>query len=212
MKTTTTLLLVLAAAAITSVAGAQDLTLKGRSAVGLNIGLWGGAKASNTITITGIQSKVSADQSAFAGGLFYEYWLEEQVSLTLGVSMLAAEASSTVGISGITQQTSSVVPLLLGLRFYLPNPEPGAKVRPFLAGAVGGYVGSEAKNTLLAQEARTETVIGGRVGAGIDFFVGNHVNLGVNAGYNLMADFATPIGGRKNYNGADFALGFAYVF
>ena len=142
MKTTKALSLVLIFITISFVSLAQDLSLQGRSAIGLNLGLWGGAKASNTIAVTGIRAEASADQSAFTGGLFYAYWFEERLSLTLDVSLLAAEANSTVGTAGINQQTSSVVPLLLGIRFYVPDPVPGAKVRPFLAGAVGGYIGS----------------------------------------------------------------------
>jgi hypothetical protein len=102
--------------------------------------------------------------------------------------------------------------LLLGIRFYVPDPESSDNVRPFLSAAVGTYFGSEAKNTLLSQQAYTETTFGGCLGVGIDFFLGNHFKLGANVGYHLMADFETAIGARKNYNGADFSLGAGYIF
>jgi outer membrane protein W len=211
MKTTIkTFCLVLLLITIGSVSKAQDLSLKGRSAIELSLGLWGGAKASNTAAATGIQSE--AKTNGFAGGLGYSYWLQEYLSLTLTVSLLSAQASSTVNVFNVTQQASAVIPLLLGIRFYIPDPEPSANVRPFLSAAVGTYFGSEAKNTLLSQQAHTETTFGGRLGVGIDFFLGNHFKLGVNVGYHLMADFETTIGARKNYNGADFSLGAGYIF
>lgn len=193
-----------------SVTAAQDLSFRGRSAVELGLGLWGGAKASNTVSLSGIRSEAAI--SGFAGGLTYAYWLREYLSLTLGVSLLSAQASSTVSVSSVTQQASTVVPLLLGIRLYVPEPETGSNFRPFLSAAVGTYVGSEAKNTPLSQNARTEQAIGGRLGVGVDFFPGDHFKLGASAGYHVMADFENDIGARKNYNGAEFSLGIGYIF
>jgi outer membrane protein W len=211
MKTSIrTFSLVLLFITIGSVSTAQDLSFKGRSAIELSLGLWGGAKASNTAAATGFQSE--AKTSGFAGGFGYSYWLREHLSLMVTVSLLTAQASSTISTSNVTQQASAVIPLLLGIRYYVPDPEPSANVRPFLSAAVGTYFGSEAKNTLLSQQAHTETTFGGRLGVGIDFFLGNHFKLGANVGYHLMADFETAIGARKNYNGADFSLGAGYIF
>lgn len=203
-------LAVLAALSLTiHPAFSQDLYTKGRSALELQLGVWSGG-ASNTVGVTGIRSE--AKVGAFAGGLLYTNWIRENISVTLSAGLLAAKASSTVSHGGIDQQVSSVVPLLLGIRFYLPEPLPDAMVRPFLSAAVGTYVGSEAKNTLLTQEAHTEAAFGGRLGAGIDFFLSDHFKLGANAGYHLLSDFSTPVGARKNYSGADFSIGIGYVF
>jgi hypothetical protein len=195
---------------MSSVSVAQDLSLKGRSAIELSLGFWGGAKASNTVGLTGIRSE--AGTNGLAGGLGYSYWLQEHLSLTVSASLLSGQASTTVSISNVTQQASAVIPLLLGVRFYVPDPETGENVRPFLSAAVGTYFGSEATNALFSQQAHVETAIGGRLGVGIDFFLGNHFKLGANLGYHLMTDFETAVGGRKNYNGADFSMGTGYIF
>jgi hypothetical protein len=105
-----------------------------------------------------------------------------------------------------------VVPLLIGVRIFLPYPEPDAQVRPFLSGAIGPYIGSEAKSTLFTQGTHTETSFGGRFGAGIDFILSNHFKLGANAGYNVMSDFSAAVGGRMNYNGGEFSIGIGYIF
>jgi hypothetical protein len=209
-KTITTLTAALFLFAANSISLAQDLSLKGASALELNIGMWAGAKSSTTVAVGGIRSEAKAN--GFNASLLYTHWLREYLSLTLSAGFLAGEASSTSGMFGFNQQASAVVPFLLGLRYYLPKPGPDDAVRPFLSAAIGMYVGMEAKNTVLVQEARSEAVLGGRVGGGIDFLLGNHFKLGANIGYNLASDFSTPIGARTNSNGADFSFGFGYIF
>jgi hypothetical protein len=38
------------------------------------------------------------------------------------------------------------------------------------------------------------------------------LSIGVNAGYNWMADFSRPIGGRDNYSGFQVAVGIGFLF
>jgi len=190
-------------------AQAQDILLKRRSGLELNIGIWAGG-ASNSIAAGGIRTE--ARLGSFVGGILYAYWLQENLSLTIGAGLLAAEASSTVNIGQVDQHASSVVPVLIGFRYYLPDPEPDVRIRPFLSAALGTYVGSESKNTLLTQEAHTETSFGGRLGGGVDFILSDHFKLDVNMGYHVMSDFSPSVGARRNYNGGEFSAGIGYVF
>ena len=211
MKTCTrSLFVVLMIITMSSVSASQDVSLKGRSAIELSLGFWGGAKASSTVGPTVVRSE--AGTNGLSGGVGFSYWLKEHLSLTVSLSLQSAQASTTVSISTVTQQASAVVPLLLGLRYYLPEPQPGDNIRPFLSAAVGTYFGSEAANAPMSQQAHIETAIGGRFGVGVDFFPGNHFKIGGSLCYHLMTDFATPVGARKNYNGAEFSLGAGYVF
>ena len=209
-KTITTLTVTLLLFAASSISLAQDFSLKGGSAVELNIGMWAGAKSSTTVAVGGIRSE--AKVSGLTASLLYTHWLREHLALTLSAGFLGSEASSTSGTPGFTQQSSAIVPFLLGIRHYVPEPGPDDAIRPFLSAAIGTYVGMEAKNTVLVQEARSEAVLGGRVGGGIDFLLSNHFKLGANVGYNLASDFSTPIGARNNSSGADFSIGFGYIF
>jgi len=194
---------------VSTTSHAQDFLLKHRSGFELNLGVWSGG-ASTSISTGGVQTE--ANLGAFIGGILYTNWLQENLSVTLSAGLLAARASSTVSMGGIDQQVSSVVPLLIGVRIFLPYPEPDAQVRPFLSGAIGPYIGSEAKSTLFTQGTHTETSFGGRFGAGIDFILSNHFKLGANAGYNVMSDFSAAVGGRMNYNGGEFSIGIGYIF
>lgn len=189
---------------------AQDFTLKDRSVLELNMGIWGQSKASSTINTLGTKS--DAGTSAFVGGILYAYGVQEQLAVTLSVGLLSAQASSNVGVQGVNQQASAVMPFLIGVRFYVPAPEPDARVRPFLSVAAGSYIGMEGNSTLLSQESQTESAFGGRVGLGIDIYVSRYFKLVANAGYNVMSDFSTPIGARTNYNGGEMSFGVGYAF
>ena len=189
---------------------AQEFTLKDRSVLELNMGLWGQSGASSTTNAFG--TKAEARTSAFVGGILYAYGVQEEIAVTLSAGILSAQASSNIGAQGINQQGSVVMPFLIGVRYYVPTPEPGAKVRPFISLAAGSYIGMQGSNTVLLQESETESAFGGRVGLGIDIYVSNYFKLVANAGYNFMSDFSTPIGSRSNYNGGEMSFGVGYAF
>ena len=188
----------------------QEITLRGRSGLEFSLGLWGGAKASNAFTSTGIRQE--AVTSGFSGGLLYSYGMKEHLAATLSLGFLGGEASSTVSGSTVQQPASAIVPILVGIRYYVAEPTSEDRVRLFLSASVGSFLGFEASNTTLGQEARSELTFGGKAGAGIDFFFNTHFKLLVAAGYNLMSNFRTPICARTNYNGGEFSVAFGYVF
>ena len=192
---------------------AQGLVLKDKSVLELNMGMWGGSRASRTVGINGVD--VSANTGSCVGNIVYAYGLREDVAVTLSAGLLTAGASSNFGTQGVDQRSSSIIPILIGIRYYVPSPEEGAKVRPFLSLGIGSFLGFEAGNTfgeLMVQQARSENAFGGRLGAGIDFYLSNHFKLVANAGYNLMTDFSSSIAGRSNYNGGDFSIGAGFAF
>jgi outer membrane protein W len=185
-------------------------SLKGRSAIDLNIGLWHESKVGNEISVAGITS--TARTNGFSGGLSFGYWIEENLSVGLSVGVLSGEATSSITRLGSSQRSSTVIPILLGIKYYILESSVGSPVKPFLSIGVGSYLGFEAKNELFSQQAHTETVVGTRLGGGVDFLLGHLFKLGANAGYNLMTDFSTPVGARTNYNGPDFSLSFGIMF
>jgi len=189
---------------------AQDYSLKGRSALEFNMGFWGGSNTSNTLTTNGIRSE--AKTNGFVGGIQYSHWIQEQVSATLSIGFLAGEATSTVSFSGVNQHTSIIVPVLIGVNYYFFNPAQEDAVRPFVSAAIGPYIGSESNNTMLSQNAHSETAFGARIGAGIDFLLGDHFKLGAGADYNVMSDFKNTVGAKTNYNGVDVLIGMGYIF
>ena len=98
------------------------------------------------------------------------------------------------------------------MKYFLPQPEPEDRVRPFVALGIGSYIGSETENSLFSQSAHSESVIGARLGVGLDALLGSWFKLSANVGYNMMGDFKTPVGARNNFNGYDMSFGFGFVF
>jgi outer membrane protein W len=172
--------------------------------------MWSGSNASASVGTHGVGVEIK--NNAFVGGILFTHWVQEYLSVTLSAGLLGGKASSTVSLANVSQQVSSVFPVLLGVRYYFLGSSAEGEVRPHLSVAVGPYTGAEVSNTVLVQDARTETAFGGRFGAGIDFLVSNHFKLGADAGYTMTSDFNPSIGGRKNYNGGDFLIGIGYLF
>jgi hypothetical protein len=192
---------------------AQGLSLKDRSVLELNMGIWGGSRVSNTVGPSSIMS--NANTSSFVGNILYAYGVREEVAVTLSIGMLTAGANSNVGMYGVQQQAAMVMQVLLGARYYVPNPEDGTKVRPFISLSIGPYIGMESSSSAgmtVIQESQTESAFGGRIGIGLDLFTGYHFKFVANASYDLMTDFSVPISARDNFDGGDFSLGVGYAF
>jgi hypothetical protein len=207
-KATSLFLLLLLTSGSIVLAGSN--TLKGRSTIELRIGLWHESKVGNEISTAGILS--TAKTNGFLGGLSYAYWVQEDLSIGISAGALAGEATSSMSTRGISQRASAVVPVLLGLRYYVGESSTDSPVKPFLSVGLGPFIGVEAKNEPFLQESHSETALGTRLGGGIDFLVGQSFKLGASVGYDLMTDFSTPIGARRNYNGPDFSLGVGFLF
>jgi hypothetical protein len=209
-ETKATSLFLLALLTSGSIVLAGSNTLKGRSTIDLSIGLWHESRVGNEISAAGIIS--TAKTSGFLGGLSYAYWVQEDLSIGISAGALAGEATSSVSTRGVSQRASAVVPVLLGLRYYVGESSVESSVRPFLSVGLGPFIGVEAKNEPFLQESHSETALGTRLGGGIDFLLGQSFKLGASVGYDLMTNFSTPIGARKNYNGPDFSLAVGFVF
>ncbi len=204
---------------IGSLLQSQTITLRGSSAIELDLGFWNNVNASQQLNLTGIKQEAKA--SGFVGGLTYCYWMRENMAITVAGSLLSSEASSTVAVEGNTiinplitvrQNANALFSFLVGMRYFIPEPEPEDMLRPYLAIGVGSFMGFEANNSLLAQSAHSESTFGGRAGVGLDAHLGKSVKLGVNAGYNAMSDFRSSVGARNNFNGFDFSVGIAFLF
>ena len=121
--------------------------------------------------------------------------------ISIGANGLASEVSTDV---------TSVANILLGARYYFPKASLRSSLRPYLAAAAGPYIASVVGGTF--GTVGTEAAPGGWVGVGLDVPVNRWFMLGLDGGYNLVADFSEPVGGRKNYSGFQVLLGFSWTF
>jgi hypothetical protein len=191
--------------------GVADVhSLKGRSSVDLEVGLWHESKAGNANSSIGVAQ--TASTGGFLGGLSYHHWFQEEFSFEVSIGLLAGEATSLMSVSGSLQRTSSVVPVLFGVCYHLTDASLKSSVRPFVSLSMGPFLGFESQSELLKQETHTETALGARFGAGMDFLAGQSFKIGAGIGYTVMMDYSTSIGARKNYSGPDFQLSVGLLF
>lgn len=190
-----------------------NYAVAGRNRIELRGGMWRGDDGSGTPL-----PNLAAGTSSVDGlvGLQYTRFLREDLAVTFGIDILPSE-TSYISLEGSFSGSRAVLLLPLGLRW---NPMKGdlrtRAVKPFLAAGFGPVIGSSsgASKTFTAAfaGAQSGTTFGGFLGAGLDVLIGRHFSLGVDARYNLMADFSTPIGGLENYSGFQMAVGFGWVF
>ncbi len=185
--------------------------LEKRSRIELRFGMWHfGGKVLTTYT----DVEVSANISGNIGTISYSYWLKENLAIDFSISMLTAKFGTDVGILGVSTHTSNVIPILVGIKYYLPESTYGKTFRPYLKAAVGPYVGNESKVEVGLQvivESNEEKAAGLYFGGGADIILSSKFMLGINAGYNLVNDFNNPIGGRDNYSSGEFGVGISLL-
>ncbi len=161
----------------------------------------------------------NVDPWSVLSGLTLGCWITEDFSVNLSYSALGSEVANIVGPPSVDSRLSRVdislasVQLGVGRHFDLPYLSPLLKAQ--VSTSVGSFIGHVDGRTVgeapLAWK-RTMRSVGGQIGAGIDLQINRHVMLGARGGYNLMADFEEPLGGRDNYSGAEFSLGLSWLF
>jgi hypothetical protein len=200
-------------------------TLKGRHRLELRFGAW--ERGWDPIHGAGSWPAWDTSGSDHASvSLSYSHWISESLALTVTATGLGGEFEIVDGWHGHDGhhghhggdhddhvEGSGIGSLLFGVRQYLWD---GKTIKPFLAGSLGPYFGG---TSTVEDEPwddwtdwRGEAAFGGYVGAGFDVRLGRSWMLGISGGYNFMADFRHPIGGRVNYSSAEGGVGISWLF
>jgi hypothetical protein len=161
------------------------------------------------------ETETTTKAGGFMGGLTYSYWLQEDLAMSISLLGMVGDLETKTATSEVSTHTVTVAPILMGVRYYLPRSSFETSWRPFLSVGMGPYIGTETKseiNQTVLVEQSTVTAFGGFLGGGIDFILSRHFTIGLNTGYHFMTDFSEPLGGRDNYSGPEFSIGFGYVF
>jgi hypothetical protein len=167
----------------------------------------GGTKTnSNTSVITnagGVDVK-----SGFIGSFNYGYWFDEEWAVTLSVGGFGMGAKTTYN----NVETNSVMPILFGVKYYPKKLALGAVGRVYAGLAAGDYMGFATKTqNIFNNTVVSESVFGGQLSAGMDFFVASWFKFGPKLSYHFMGDFSEVIGTKKNLSGAAFSLELGFV-
>ncbi|MFC1572318.1 caspase domain-containing protein [Candidatus Eisenbacteria bacterium] len=148
------------------------------------------------------------------GAFSYAYWVREELAVHVTFSGLVVQARESVGSLGTCNTAVVVSSALFGIRYY-PFATPYSHLRPYVAAAVGPYIGVESTSEMVGftNESKTRTLgsFGGRLGGGLDIQLSRLFMVGFGAGYNFMDDFRESLGGKKNFGAADFSIGFSIL-
>ena len=175
------------------------------------------ADAEDTAGFTPLPT-ANVDPWSVLSGLTLGYWITEDFSVNLSYSALGSEVANIDGPSSVDFRLSRVdislasVQLGVGRHFTMPYLSP--LLRAQVSTSVGSFIGHVDGETIGAAPLtwkRTMRSVGGQVGTGIDLQINRYLMVGARGGYNLMADFDEPLGGRDNYSGAEFSLGLSWI-
>ena len=190
------------------------VSLEKRHQLELNLGMWNQTTSNRTeIGFDGVTTSVGAN--GFVGGISYGYWLSEGWALNISIDGMLIEMDTHTGIYGVITKNSSIAMIRMGTKMYFPHSTFNGNVRPYAKISAGPYIGTQSNTVVgleIVVEERTQGALGGQLGIGSDFILGNHFMTGILLSYNLMTDFDEPIGGSRNYSGPEFHFGFSYLF
>jgi len=181
-------------------------TVNKRHSIDLKAAYWDNAKSEASVKSNGYT--VEADTGGLSGKIAYNYHFSDEFALNVSAGVLQSKAK----VTGLSIESSTIIPVLLGVKYYLIKFSAESPVKPYLLGAPGILIGTESSVAQISINAHTETTFMIYVGAGVDFILGSLVKLTADAGYDLMTDFSESIAGRKNYSGLEFSIGLGFMF
>ena len=195
---------------IQSVSFAQDgpINLSGRHSIFID----GGFKTNSTTSVI-ISSGTVETNTGFVGSINYSYWFENEWAMTFSAGVFGASTSTK--FNGV--ETSGIVPLLFGVRYYPEKLSLGSKGRFYAGLSLGQYIGFATQaiktESIFGAQAETisESVFGGTADLGIDVFVASWFKIGPKLSYHFLSDYNKIIGTRKNLSGTSFAIEFGFV-
>jgi hypothetical protein len=188
-------------------------SLRGKHGIALGIGLLGKMAVTNEVSAGSVTNRV--DGGEFLGSITYTYWLENDLAVNFSLGLLGVDVTNSVQGSEVSTETATVVPMLFGVKYQPFRLTADDVLRPYVAASVGPLFGTTTINRAgvnVEAEVYSETVLGSRLGVGLDLSLSKLFTLGVGAGYYLVTDFEKRIGSEKNYSSPDFFLSFGVVF
>jgi outer membrane protein W len=165
------------------------------------------------------QGDLYSSSEGAVGRIGMSYFANENIAYSMSYTVHDVETDSWTYYNDLeAEETTLVHSLMFGMRYYLPQSRPRSAMRPYLAAGIGPVFGTYSYDEVndcgcdVYSHTETSTVMGTRLGGGVDFMFGPRVSFGVNAGYNFFEDFDEPIAGRRDYSGSEFGVSFGYLF
>ncbi|MGD8307088.1 MAG: hypothetical protein PVF17_10565 [Ignavibacteria bacterium] len=174
--------------------------------VDLRISFWNNSQSAVSVGYQGVS--VETGTGGFSGRIMYNYHPGPLYSFNVSVGILSSE----VRVENLSNYTSSVIPIMIGMKYYFSATVDNTPFRPYISGSIGALIGSESATGIRGVHVHTESAVGGTAGFGSDIILGSLVKLHADICYNLFSDFEEEIGGRTNYSGPEFSFGIGFMF
>lgn len=176
------LLVALGLPVVLSAQAIDTLSLTGRSSINLGFGLTGVRDAS--VTPNGASTHTSGE----AGSIGFMHWVRPEVAVSIGASVLSADASAVN--SGA--HANAVTALLVGVSYAPSALALTRSLRPYVSAAAGPYMHTAETAGALSASSTTETVAGARLAGGINWFAARHFMMAFEGNYNAVGSFDRP--------------------
>jgi hypothetical protein len=174
--------------------------------VDLRLAFWDHSSGGAAVNLNGLSIDVGT--GGVSGEIMYNFYSSPDLAFTFSVGLMAAE----VNVETFSNYTSTVAPVMMGLKYYFLSIDSNSALRPYLSGSFGVLLGMESGVKAFSVGTRTETTIGANARFGTDIILGSLVKLHADIGYNLFSDFGEEIAGKKNYSGAEISFGVGFTF
>jgi len=186
-----------------SINGSNDYP---KHSVDLRISFWKNSQTAVSVGFHGVS--VETGTGGISGRIMYNYYPNSTYSFNVSAGVMNTE----VKVKTLSTYTSTVIPIMMGMKYFFVD-SPGSNLfRPYISGSIGGLFGTESATGILNVYTHTETAIGASAGIGSDIILGSLVKLHADISYNLFTDFSEEIGSRKNYSGPEFSFGIGFMF
>ncbi len=177
-----------------------------KHSVDLRISFWNNSQSAVSVGFYGVS--VETGTGGVSGEIMYNYYPNSIYSFNVSAGVMNTE----VRVENFSTYTSTVIPIMMGMKYYFIDYSVDNPFRPYISGSIGGLFGSESATGILNVYTHTETAIGTSAGIGSDIILGSLIKLHADISYNLFTDFAEEIGSRKNYSGPEFSIGMGFMF
>lgn len=155
---------------------------------------------------------VSIKNNMLGGSILYNYHYSNDWTFYIEAASIAANIDVSTTFFSNSTETSVLVPIQMGAKYYLTGFYSDMPVKPYLKAGLGLVTGMESSVNALNIEEHSETVPMGSFGGGLDFRLSSWLKTGFEIKYLAMADFDSPISQRRNYSNLEYSFGFAVIF
>ena len=182
---------------------ADSLGQLGRTLIAFNVGLTGTREAS--ANGTGATARGTGQVASFD----VTHFVHPSIAIEVNASILDANNY----VSGARAHNEQVLPLLFGVNYAPTALAVNSELRPFVSIAAGPYIHSLNDESVTSGAASSlQTVMGGRMGAGANWYLGRHFALQLEGDYHAVPAFNAVDGVRRNVSGFALSVGAGFAW